>query len=79
MIPLEQSKKIAENDPAWQEPASPTSGSDEPSVEDGWPATLPSLPEDLLEEAHSLGFSLERLIEIAEDASASFEYLSRVG
>ena len=48
-------------------------------IEEGWPATLQDVPEDLVEEAESLGFSPERLVEIAEDTSASFEYLSRVG
>ncbi|MFK7896751.1 MAG: HDOD domain-containing protein [Myxococcota bacterium] len=48
-------------------------------VEAGWPTTLEEIPEALVEEAESLGFSVERLVEIAEDTSASFEYLSRVG
>lgn len=48
-------------------------------IEEGWPSTAEDVPEDLLEEGESLGLSLERLVEIAEDTSASFEYLSRVG
>ncbi len=48
-------------------------------IEEGWPATLEDFPEDLIEKGELLGFSPERLVEIAEDTSASFGYLSRVG
>ena len=45
----------------------------------GWPEDLEELPEELCRAAAPLGLELERLTDIADDAEANFEALSKLG